>query len=133
MAQVTVTEETLRLLEFAAKVSGRTTSEVLERVVREWAQATEGSAEAERKVVPVHADYMGQHVSGTYDPASNALTIRDGPGAGKRYASPSAAAGAVTQSANPTRRHHNTNGRNFWHATDERQPLGAFLDRRARG
>jgi hypothetical protein len=132
VAEVSVTEETLRLLEFAAKVSGQTTSEVLERVVREWAEASPGGAEVARETIPVHADYMGKHASGTYEPASNALTIAEGPGAGRRYASPSAAAAAVTVSANPTRRHHNTNGRNFWIATAERIPLGALMDRRSR-
>jgi hypothetical protein len=132
VAQVSVTDETLRLLEFASKISGQSTSEVLERVVREWAEGSPTEAGVERETIPVHADYMGKHASGTYEPASNALTIVEGPGSGKRYPSPSAAAAAVTVSANPTRRHHNTNGRNFWIATAERIPLGALMDRRSR-
>jgi hypothetical protein len=135
VASISVTDETLRRLEFAAKVAGVTVSDVIERLVNEWSQADapepSASVGAERPRLKVHAHYRGARVAGSFDPVSNELLVEEGPGSGKRYPSPSAAATAVTVAVNPERRHPNTNGRNFWTASEERVPLGTWLSRRA--
>lgn len=129
-----VSDETYERLVFAANVAGTTPEDIVERLVRDWSSrgstpAPKRSHSAERAVA-VHADYRGARATGTYDPLTNALRVDSGPCAGKRFTSPSAAAIAVTVEVNPDRRHPNTNGKNFWTATEHRVPLGTWLDRR---
>src|SRR5215208_3347549 len=51
--------------------------------------------------VRVHAEYHGTRVEGIYDRAQRTLSITSGPGAGKQFGSPSAAAIFVVTQLNP--------------------------------
>ncbi|MFF6779180.1 hypothetical protein ACFY8W_37290 [Streptomyces sp. NPDC012637] len=99
---------------FAARVMGCSPSEVVSRLVESWSSAEEADTEPEE--VRVHAVYRGERVSGLFDPATRALTVTAGPGAGKTHSSPSAAAMAVIHAINPDR-NPSVNGWSFWRVT----------------
>ncbi|MBT2406010.1 MULTISPECIES: hypothetical protein [unclassified Streptomyces] len=71
--------------------------------------------------VAVHAIYDGVHIPGLYDPATQALTITEGPGAGA-YRTPSGAASAVLQALKPQVK-PNRNGWGFWTVDDSGELL----------
>jgi hypothetical protein len=68
------------------------------------------------KQIPVHADYQGAHVEGTYNRTDRSLTITSGPALGHRFPSPSAAAIAVVSALKPGI-NPNRNGWMFWIVT----------------
>lgn len=77
--------------------------------------------------VAVHAVYDGVRVPGLYDPATQALTITEGPAAGT-YRTPSGAASAVLQALKPHVK-PNRNGWGFWVLDDSGELLQSLRRR----
>lgn len=97
---------------------GISEGEAVERLLDEFQKS--GRRQTPARVderVRVHATYEGVRTEGLFDPAAETLEITSGPLAGKRFKSPSGAAAAVVQAANPSVS-PNRNGWSFWMATD---------------
>ncbi|MBT8227502.1 MAG: hypothetical protein HKP61_20210 [Dactylosporangium sp.] len=67
----------------------------------------------EAVTVAVFARHAGTLTRGTFDPATNTITVTSGPLTGHRFASPSGAMRAVIRHANPSGRAQG-NGWHFW-------------------
>ena len=108
----------IRLLARAWKI---TEGEAVDRLLDEF-EAGSGLASpvagraADPQLVAVHAEYQGVRVRGFYDTSSRSLEITEGPGATRRFRTPSAAAIAVVSAVNPSV-NPNRNGWSFWTVT----------------
>lgn len=63
--------------------------------------------------IRIYAEYEGQRIEATFDPATKRVVITSGTLAGCSYKSPSGAAIGVVQALNPNV-HPNRNGWSFW-------------------
>lgn len=79
--------------------------------------------------IKVHAVYEGSRTEGLFDPSSGTLEITSGPLVGQRFKSPSGAAVAVVQKANPGV-NPNRNGWSFWVRTETGELLQMVRHRR---
>lgn len=123
MAEVKVSHhvyERLTLLAVAWEISE---GEVVERLLNDFQKSGQRRQEPRTDDrIRVHASYEGTQTDGLFDPASEVIEITSGPLAGKSFKSPSGAATAVVQAANP-RVSPNRNGWSFWIRTDTGQML----------
>ncbi|MEW1926783.1 hypothetical protein [Streptomyces sp. NPDC088360] len=103
-------------VDLLARAWNTTPSEVVRRLIEHFEDSPTPSpasaAAPPAELVPVHAFYAGQKVSGMYDRENRSLTISHGPAVG-RYKTPSGAASAVLQAVRPDI-HPNRNGWSFW-------------------
>jgi len=116
-------------IQFAARVSGLSPLEVVDRLVVD-AAGGDDVASREPRIgdglgIRVSATYLGTTVEGSFDPRTNRLEITSPQpdGLAGTYRSPSQAAIALIKTVNPKRESPETNGWKFWH--DE---LGRPLD-----
>lgn len=126
---ITVDDVTHTQITLLARAWDVTPGEAVRRLVDHFQRpslAAAPSAPASNRVA-VHAIYDGVHVPGLYDPATQALTITEGPAAGT-YRTPSGAASAVLQALKPHVK-PNRNGWGFW-ALDDSGELLQTLRRR---
>ncbi|MEW1612459.1 hypothetical protein ACIQRJ_34345 [Streptomyces niveus] len=126
---ITVDDVTHTQITLLARAWDVTPGEAVRRLVGHFqhpSPAAAPSAPASNRVA-VHAIYDGVHVPGLYDPATQALTITEGPAAGT-YRTPSGAASAVLQALKPHVK-PNRNGWGFW-ALDDSGELLQTLRRR---
>ena len=102
-------------LELLARAWGTSIDHVIERLLRHFRRdelATPARDDGPGGV-PVHAIYEGVRIEGRFDPATQAITITDGPLVGRRFKSPSGAAVAVVRFLKPEIRGER-NGWSFW-------------------
>ncbi|MER8267958.1 hypothetical protein ABT007_27585 [Streptomyces griseus] len=120
---ITVDDVTHTQITLLARAWDVTPGEAVRRLVDHFQRpspASAPSAPASNRVA-VHAIYDGVHVPGLYDPATQALTITEGPAAGT-YRTPSGAASAVLQALKPHVK-PNRNGWGFWALDDSGELL----------
>jgi hypothetical protein len=122
--QIDVDDDTYGALRIAANAAGVSVGEVVARALaalgRETPPPTPTDPWAE---VPIYAEYLGARVEAKLLPATRRVLITSGSLAGKEFATPSAAAGAVVAERNP---HVNprSNGWRFWHVAE----TGDYID-----
>ncbi|MCF3962874.1 hypothetical protein [Streptomyces fuscigenes] len=116
---IEVDEQTYRSIEFAARMSNATASEVVARLVRAAsAPPSVSAATSEGGAVPapkigVYVDYEGHRTHGSYDPETKRIDITSGPLAGQSFKTPTGAARAVVIHYKPEV-NPNRNGWSFW-------------------
>lgn len=113
MAMIEVDEATHRSIEFAAKMAGVSTGEVVARLVAQTSVPGTADGSAQDESVAIYADYEGRRTQGRFDSRTHRVDITSGPLAGKSYKTPSGAAIAVVSHYNPTI-NPNRNGWGFW-------------------
>jgi negative regulator of replication initiation len=113
MRQLTVSDAIYEQLALLARAWGISASDVVERLLRDFRGTEAEAASAKSQEVAVHAIYAGVRTDGTYDRASQSLTITTGPLAGKTFSKPSGAAVALVAALRPGV-HPNRNGWSFW-------------------
>jgi negative regulator of replication initiation len=113
MRQLTVPDAIYEQLALLARAWGISASDVVERLLRDFRGTEAEAASAKSQEVAVHAIYAGVRTDGTYDRASQSLTITTGPLAGKTFSKPSGAAVALVAALRPGV-HPNRNGWSFW-------------------
>ncbi|WP_242442274.1 hypothetical protein [Streptomyces sp. CB02460] len=120
---ITVDDVTHTQITLLARAWDVTPGEAVRRLVDHFQRPSPAAAPSApaNNPVAVHAIYNGAHVPGLYDPATQALTITEGPAAGT-YRTPSGAASAVLQALKPHVK-PNRNGWGFWVLDDS----GALL------
>ena len=123
MPDIPVDQATFDAVRLAANASGLTMSDVVRRALATLAAADPAPERDPWVEVPVYAEYRGRRVEGLFLPATSRLVVTTAPLAGREFASPTAAAGAVVAEVNPGRTSP-TNGWRFWHVTAS----GEFLD-----
>ncbi|MFJ6217015.1 hypothetical protein ACIQGZ_27340 [Streptomyces sp. NPDC092296] len=110
---VDLPESTYLQVNLLALAWGVSDAEAVRRLLEHFQRSSgHGNAERREGVVAVHAVYEGERTDALYDPATKSVSIAAGPAQGK-YRSPSGAAVAVLQAANPTV-NPNRNGWSFW-------------------
>lgn len=116
---VKVDEQTHRSLEFAARMSGCSTGEVVARLVAAASMPTPAASEdgvpavAARARVEVYADYAGHRTHGWFDPVTTRVDVTSGPLTGKGFKTPTGAARALVAHYKPDV-NPNRNGWSFW-------------------
>lgn len=133
MPSIEVDDVTHRSIEFAAKMAGVSTGEVIARLVAESTAptaptATEAPGAGDQRA-SIFADYGGRQTRARFDPVTHRVEITTGPLAGKSYKTPSGAAIAVVSQHNPTV-NPNRNGWGFWTLDDGSGRLLQVLRRR---
>ncbi|MEV6425666.1 hypothetical protein [Streptomyces sp. NPDC051662] len=126
---ITVDDVTHTQITLLARAWDVTPGEAVRRLVDHFqhpSPAAAPSAPASNQVA-VHAIYDGVRIPGLYDPATQALTITEGPAAGT-YRTPSGAASAVLQALKPHVK-PNRNGWGFWALDDSGELLQALRRR----
>lgn len=112
--------ETIR---FVARAAGVEEAVVVGRALRALltappADPTEAADPADpASEVPIEAVYRRHLTTATYIPATGRVRITSGPLKDTAYRSPSGAATAVMQAANPDRTGSRVSGRRFWRVT----------------
>ena len=115
-----VTAEVAELVEFAARMGGVSTSDVVAKAVLD---ALHKRHERPAAVTPtvdpwepvaVVGEYNGHTVTGEFVSANERTRVTSGAFAGQTFKSPSGAATAVVGALNPDRRAAHTNGWRFW-------------------
>lgn len=131
MPKITVDAETYELLRVTAADAGLTIPELVRRLLSELLGDTPPEPEP-RDEVAVYAEYRGRRFEGTFTPATSELVVTSGELAGRAFATPSAAAGAVLRVVNPERTSR-ANGWLLWHvaATGEHLHVLRARDSRA--
>jgi hypothetical protein len=122
VATVEVDENTLRSLEFAARVAGTTPGRVVARLVETASKPWSNSGQPlEQSDVSTHlgvfADYQGHRTHGQYDRITGRIDIASGPLSGHSFKSPTGAARAVIRLYKPGI-NPNRNGWSFWMLDD---------------
>lgn len=108
MPSIEVDQRTARALEFAAKMAGVSTGEVVARLVDQASMPIPGS-EAPSAVadhagtgrIAIHVEYEGQRVNAWFTPTTHAVEIEEGPLSDQSFKSPSGAARAVVTRLKP--------------------------------
>ncbi len=122
--QIDVDDDTYGALRIAANAAGVSVGEVVARALAALGREAPPPTPADPWVdVPIYTEYLGQRVEAVFLPATRRVLITSGPLAGKEFATPSAAAGAVVASRNP-RVNPRSNGWRFWHVT----ATGDYID-----
>ncbi|MFG3105070.1 hypothetical protein ACGFZL_31760 [Streptomyces sp. NPDC048182] len=126
---ITVDDVTHTQIDLLARAWSVTPGEAVHRLVEHFQQSSPAAAPSPPPGdrVAVHAIYDGVRTPGLYDPATQTLTITEGPAAGA-YRTPSGAASAVLQALKPHVK-PNRNGWGFW-ALDDTGELLQTLRRR---
>ena len=123
MPQIDVDEPTYDALRIAANAAGVSMSEIVVRALAALAHEAPRPVADPWDEVPIFTNYAGRRVDARFLPATRRVVITSGPLAGRDFASPSAAAGAVIAATRPgtdTR----ANGWRFWHVASS----GDYLD-----
>jgi hypothetical protein len=120
MPTVEVDRNTMRALEFAARIAGTTPGGVVAQLVE--TTITSEQLEQSATEIDVFADYEGHRTHGRYDPTTRRIDITSGPLAGQSFKTPSAAACAVVAHYKPSV-HPNRNGWDFWYIEGSGEPL----------
>ncbi|MFE0362312.1 hypothetical protein [Streptomyces griseoaurantiacus] len=115
---IEVDTQTYRSLEFAARISGCTTGEVVARLVAEASMPAPSAKESseqpeEASGVTIYADYEGHRTQGRYDLRTTRIDITSGPLSGQSFKTPTGAARAVVAHYKPGVS-PNRNGWSFW-------------------
>lgn len=110
-------EETMRSVEFAAKIAGMTPGEVVARLVAQASipappEPLRGDS-SHTELLDVYSDYDGIRTHARFDPTTKRIEITAGPLVGRRFKTPSAAARAVVAQLKPGI-DPNRNGWTFW-------------------
>jgi hypothetical protein len=120
-ATVEVDEQTYRSLEFAARVSNITPSEVVARLVAAASTPAPALGEAagphSSEGVAVYADYEGHRTRAIYDRDTTRVDVTSGPLEGRSFKTPTGAARAVVAYYKPSVS-PNRNGWWFWTLDD---------------
>lgn len=124
MSLVDLDEDVYRQVVLLARAWTTSESEVVRRLLDSFAMRgdADAPAKASARAVSIYADYEGQHIEASYDPASRRVGIVSGPLAGRSFKSPSGAAIAVVQALNPNV-HPNRNGWSFWFLSENGKAL----------
>ncbi|WP_430784545.1 hypothetical protein [Actinoplanes sp. G11-F43] len=136
MKNIAVRDETYARLEFAARVFDVDIAEVVARLVdsssAQMNAPTDDSAPpaAQPDEIGIHVVYQGKRVTAVFYESTRQVRITSGPLNGNTYGSPSAAAIAVVEIANPGRTSPQTNGRLFWTIDSTNKPLRSIMGRR---
>jgi hypothetical protein len=126
LPKIEISSETFARLKFAARISGCTEGEIVDRLVgdegapQKAPTAREPRPEPRPREVAVHVVYRGERVEGFFDPVTTIVRIASGPTRleNRAFRSPSQAAIEVVQTLNPTRERPETNGWKFWVVTE---------------
>ncbi len=126
MVNIDISATAAYKIDLLSRAWNMTDAETVDRLLAEFESRPRRSSQAEHSgetpnTVAVHASYQGVAAQGRYDSLAGSLEIIDGPGAGRVFRTPSAAAIAVVSAVNPSV-NPNRNGWNFWviTATGER-------------
>lgn len=123
MITIDVGHGTAAKIGLLARAWNVTPGEAVERLLQEFeAGSSPAPPVADQQMVVVHAEYQGVRVRGLYDTLSRSLEITEGPAAGRRFKTPSAAAIAVVSAVNPAI-NPNRNGWSFWTITADGKRL----------
>ncbi len=133
MKTIEIDDATYGVLQFAARVAGRSPAELISRLVAETADlppsrdiASQTRAESPHLAdmtdeVPIYANYLGKRIDAVLDPIRETVRVTSGPLAGELFSSPSAAGIKLVETMNPKRQFANTNGWRFWRLTSNKQ------------
>jgi hypothetical protein len=122
MRHIAIDDETFRVIHLSAQVSGVSETELVRRIVLGIAPSNNSDAGKSRGPdgIAVRGPYKGHEARAIFDPERKSIRMTGNsdpllsPLEGKVYESPSAAAIAVVQAINPSRRRPETNGKKFW-------------------
>ena len=121
------------MINFAAKVSAMTESEVVEAAIVHMAQSDSENEEAEGEDLgtnhdaeddahwdwqTVHIDYMGHRVEALFHPTTEHVRFTSQPFAPDEVMSPSRAVSRVIKHFNPDASHTKVDGRQLWILTE---------------
>ncbi len=123
MPEITVDAQTYDLLRVAANAAGVPISEIVRRGMAALRGETPPPESDPWEEVPVYALYRGRRFDGMFVAATARLVVTSGELAGRAFASPSAAAGAVVAAVSPGR-DPRTNGWRLWRVA----ATGDYLD-----
>ena len=143
MKKVEVEAHVWAMINFAAKVSGMTESEVVEAAIVHMAQSDSENEEAEREDLgteqdeaqeisaehdaeddahsdwqTVHMDYMGNRIEALFHPATEHVRFTSQPFAPDEVMSPSRAVSRVIKHFNPVASHTQPDGMQRWILTE---------------
>ncbi|AIV37726.1 hypothetical protein [Streptomyces sp. CCM_MD2014] len=107
-----ITETTHNQVALLALAWGVSESEAVQRLVEHFQRSSTPKKSDQRGMIDVYALYEGVRIEGLYDPATESVTVTNGPAQG-RYKSPSGAAAAVLRAQNP-KVSASRNGWSFW-------------------
>jgi hypothetical protein len=118
-ATVEVDDQTLRSLEFAARISNISTGEVVARLVAaaSMPEPVKAAAEGADASVPVFVTYEGHRTDAAYDRLTKRIDVTSGPLRGRSFKTPTGAARAVVGHYKPSIS-PNRNGWSFWTIND---------------
>lgn len=131
MTTISVPDKTLSRMRLLARAWKTTEAGAIERLLNEFESGGDGDAAgalipsgdgpSSPGAVGIHFLYEGERINAEFDPGTEAVTVLDGPLAGKRFRTPSGAAVAVVQQLSPDV-NPNRNGWSTWiiTATGER-------------
>jgi hypothetical protein len=130
MGDVAVSHHVHERITLLALAWGISEGEVVERLLDGFQKSGQRRHELNSdSPIRVHAVYEGSRTEGVFEPLSGALEITTGSLAGRRFKSPSGAAVAVVQAANPGV-NANRNGWSFWVRTETGDILQMIRHRR---
>lgn len=127
MPELAVSDAVHEQVTLLARAWAISVSDVVDRLLRDFRSEQAEAFPARAQQVAVHALYAGVRTEGTYDGASQSLTITTGPLAGKTFSKPSGAAAALVGALRPGV-HPNRNGWSFWVESSSGRRLQAIRD-----
>lgn len=130
MPDITVDAQTYEQLRVAAIADGVPISEIVRRGVAALRGELPPPQRDPWEEVPVYAMYRGRRFDGLFVAATSRLVVTSGELAGRAFASPSAAAGAVVAAVSPER-DARTNGWRLWRVADTGDYLDVLRTRRS--
>ena len=149
MKKVEVSDAVYDKLTFTGQLLDKSAGEVVGLLVDRLSEATRSSTAPETILrggdntmsaqtvvatadwIPVHKDYLGHHVEGSFNPSTMEVRISSAPWSGKVFTAPTSAARAVVAHFQPgSRETTNTNGRKFWKVTGTGRNLHSIVGER---